>query len=131
MQMAKNTTRMQWFTIILVAFIIFYLVLPKLNQAPVEQAATALKKGAPFIDVRTSREFSQQSIPGSKNFPMAHLVEDMQQAGYAKDEPILLFCLSGTRSATALRQLKSAGYTNVMNIGSISRAQKVLELSQQ
>lgn len=121
---------MEWFTIILAAFVIFYLVLPKLNQAPLDQAANALREGAPFIDVRTSREFSQQSIPGSKNYPLARFAQDIEQASYDRDQTILVFCLSGSRSASALRQLKSMGYTKVMNVGSISRAQKVRELSQ-
>ena len=120
---------MEWFTIILAAFVIFYLVLPKLNQTPLEDAAKAIKEGAPFIDLRTSRDFSQQSIPGSKNYPLASLLEDVQQAGIPTNQPVLVFCLSGTRSASAMRQLKSVGYTNVMNIGSFSRAQKAHELS--
>ena len=121
---------MQWFTIILAAFIIFYIILPKLNQAPLEEVAKALKDGAPFIDVRSSREFSQQSIPGSKNYPLSHLRQDIESAHFDKDKPIVLFCLSGTRSASAQRQLKMLGFTKVMNVGSFHRAEKALHLSQ-
>ena len=82
---------MHWFTIILAAFIVFYILLPKLNQAPLEDAAKAIREGAPFIDVRTSREFSQHSIPGSKNYPLNNLRKDIESAGFDKDKPVLLF----------------------------------------
>lgn len=127
---ATDTGGMEWFIIILSLFVVFYLVLPKLNQVPLDQAAMAIKEGAPLIDVRTSREFSQQSIPGSKNYPLARFSKDIEQAGYAKDQTIILFCLSGSRSASAVRQLKAMGYSKVMNVGSINRAQKALDLSQ-
>jgi len=120
---------MHWFTIILAAFIIFYIILPKLNQAPLEDVAKAIREGAPFIDVRTSREFSQHSIPGSKNYPLNSLRKDIESAGFDKDKPVLLFCLSGTRSASAQRQLKMLGFTQVMNVGSINRAAKAYQLS--
>ena len=121
---------MEWFTIILAAFIIFYIILPKLNQAPLDEASQALKEGAPFIDVRTSREFSQKSIPGSRNFPLANLRKDIESAGFDKDGPVLLFCLSGTRSASAKRQLKMLGFSKIMDVGSLGRAQKAYQLSQ-
>ncbi len=120
---------MHWFVIILAAFIVFYIILPKLNQAPLEEVAQIIEEGAPFIDVRTSREFSQRSISGSKNFPLNRLREDIQSANFEKDQPIVLFCLSGARSASAQRQLKMLGYTKVMNVGSIGRAQKAYELN--
>ena len=120
---------MQWFVIILAAFVIFYIILPKLNQAPLEEVAKLIKEGAPFIDVRTSREFSQQSVPGSRNFPLGRLREDFESADFEKDQPIVLFCLSGTRSASAQRQLKMMGFTRVLNVGSFGRAQKAHELS--
>ena len=127
--MGSILVTMQWFVIILAAFIIFYIVLPKLNQAPLEEVTKLIKEGAPFIDVRTSREFSQHSVLGSKNFPLSRLREDIQSADFDKDQPIVVFCLSGTRSASAQRQLKMLGYTKVMNVGSIGRAQKAYELN--
>jgi len=44
-----------------------------------------------------------------------------------KQQPILLHCLSGGRSAIALRQLKTMGYQQVFNLGSLSRAQQIVQ----
>jgi rhodanese-related sulfurtransferase len=43
-----------------------------------------------------------------------------------KEQPLLLHCLSGTRSAAGEDTLKRMGYQNVLNLGSYGRAQKIL-----
>ena len=44
----------------------------------------------------------------------------------AKDTPVLLYCLSGSRSAAARRTLQGLGYTCVHNVGSLMRARRHL-----
>jgi phage shock protein E len=115
---------------LLILAIFLYLVLPKLRQASLESAAQAIRDGAAFIDVRTAREFSQQSVPGSLNMPLGQLKETLEEQDISTSSQILVFCLSGTRSAAAERQLKAMGYRHILNVGSYSRAKKAWQLSQ-
>lgn len=121
---------MHWFTLILVIGIILYIALPKLKQPSLDSTSEAIKEGACLIDVRTPKEYGQQSVPGSINLPLGQLTESMQQQNISKDSTLIVFCLSGTRSAAAEKKLKEMGYENVLNAGSYTRALKAWELAQ-
>jgi len=43
-----------------------------------------------------------------------------------KSRALLLHCLSGGRSAIAKRQLRNMGYANAFNLGSLSRARRLV-----
>lgn len=47
---------------------------------------------------------------------LATLTAQLEAAGISKDAPILVMCRSGTRSAPAVDQLASAGYTQVYSV---------------
>lgn len=82
--------------------------------------------GAVLLDVRTPAEYADGHIPGSRNLPAG------QMGGIARyasdpDTPLFVYCLSGARSSGAVQQLRRMGYTNVTNIGGISRYQGKVE----
>lgn len=77
-----------------------------------------IKAGASIIDVRSSGEFADESYPGAVNIPLNLLPAKLEELG-PKDKPIVLYCASGARSASAARLLKQAGFTNVVNAGGI------------
>ena len=89
---------------------------PDINQGVKECSTT---DGAVLLDVRTSDEYRQGHIPGSKNVPLQSIskVDDMINN---KTTPIFFYCLSGARSRQAAAILKQMDYTNVKNIGGIS-----------
>ena len=67
-----------------------------------------------LIDVREPFEFEIARINGSKLIPLAEIAEradDLQ-----REEPIVVHCHSGGRSAEAVRLLKQRGFTNVYNL---------------
>lgn len=70
-----------------------------------------------LIDVRTPEEFTSGHIDGSVNIP----VEEMQGRldEIPGDAPIVVYCRSGNRSATAARILTDAGYAPVYDLGGI------------
>ena len=70
-----------------------------------------------LIDVRTPEEFASGHIDGSVNIP----VEEMQGRldDVPSDVPIVVYCRSGNRSATAARILTEAGYAHVYDLGGI------------
>lgn len=77
-------------------------------------------KAYTLLDVRTAQEHFAKHIPNSL------LVPDVELAGRAeselpdKDALILVYCLSGGRSAGAARMLARMGYTNVCDFGGIN-----------
>lgn len=73
-------------------------------------------RGAQLIDVRTPAEFAKYRIASAQNI-------DYKSADFAvliqklnPKAPVLLYCLSGVRSAAALQAFRNAGFTKVYNL---------------
>ncbi len=79
------------------------------------QGRELVANGALLLDVRTPEEFRERHIDGAVNIPVQELAQRMSELG-AKDRPIVVYCRSGARSATATSMMKSAGY-EVLDIG--------------
>ncbi len=77
-----------------------------------------IKAGAKVIDVRTTEEFNEEHYPNAINIPVDQLRNRLGELG-GKNESIVLYCASGSRSAFAAKILKSAGYTEVVNAGGL------------
>ncbi|MEP6794723.1 MAG: rhodanese-like domain-containing protein [Saprospiraceae bacterium] len=80
------------------------------KQAPLDT------KGAVILDVRTKSEYASGHIKGSVNIPLEQL-SSVPDKLKDKNKPVITCCASGIRSASAMRFLKSNGYTNVQNGG--------------
>ena len=76
-----------------------------------------IKAGAQIVDVRTPDEFRDGAYPGAVNIPVQSLGARMGEI--SKDKPVVVYCASGGRSATAARMLLQAGYTDVVNAGGL------------
>ena len=76
--------------------------------------------GAIIVDVRSPSEFAQGHVKGAINIP-GPSIDKIATVVPDKDTPLYLHCLSGARSGVAMRALKSMGYTNVTNMGGVSR----------
>ena len=85
-----------------------------------------IKKGALVIDTRTGGEFSQGHIEGALNIPYDAIAGKIGAHTKDKSKPIIVYCRSGARSGAAKRTLEHAGYTNVVNGGSLHRMRKHL-----
>jgi len=115
---------MDWIIpIIAVAVIATFILWKRMSLVSEETAREHLANGALIIDVRSPEEFHQGKVPGAINLPLGELREKISQRVKDKSQPLLVHCLSGGRSAIAKQQLKSLGYTNVFNLGSLTRAQ--------
>jgi len=71
-----------------------------------------------LIDVRTTEEFASGHIHGAVNIPVEELQDRLNQI--PSDEPIVLYCRSGNRSAQAARILTQAGYTDLYDLGGVN-----------
>jgi phage shock protein E len=84
-----------------------------------------IESGALIIDTRTPGEFSSGHIEGAVNIP--HNVIAQHIGDHLKDQPVIVYCHSGARSGAAKRVLEQAGYSRVVNGGSLHRMRKLLE----
>jgi rhodanese-related sulfurtransferase len=101
-------------------------VAKRMGQVTAKQVRGLLKNGAVVVDVRSAGEFRGRHIAGAINLPLSHLREQAPRVLPRKDQPVLLYCLSGSRSMMARGHLKHLGYSQVYNLGSLARAENVL-----
>lgn len=88
-------------------------------------ALELIRDNATLIDVRSPDEFNSFNVNGSINIPHTNISEGINKYNLKKDTPIILYCASGTRSGMALNILKSSGYTNVHNGGTVGYMNKL------
>ena len=67
-----------------------------------------------IVDVRGQSETEEGAIPGARHAFLGDIVAQM--AGVAKDQPLVLHCGSGSRSAIGASVLQAAGFTDVANL---------------
>jgi molybdopterin/thiamine biosynthesis adenylyltransferase/rhodanese-related sulfurtransferase len=72
--------------------------------------------GEPFelIDVREPFEYEIARIDGAKLFPLGEITERLDEL--KREQPIVVHCHSGKRSAQAVRLLQQRGFANVYNL---------------
>lgn len=83
-----------------------------------------LQEGALVVDTRTAGEFSNGHVQGAINIPYDIIARSIDQYETNKTQSIIVYCRSGSRSSHAKRYLIEAGYTNVVDAGSIGNMQK-------
>jgi len=96
------------------------------SSAP-ETPQALLKHGATVVDVRTVREYQANHVQGTTNVPLDELEKRISAVVPDKSAPVLVHCQSGGRSAAAAKTLQSMGYKQVVNLGSLANARKVVE----
>lgn len=111
-------------TVVLVIFVA-YILINKLLQVSAQKARELIDQGAVIVDVRTPQEFAGGSVKNAINLPLDNIAELARKNIPEKEKPILVFCLSGTRSSMARSILRRSGYKNVFNLGSFLRARSI------
>lgn len=115
----------------LVAFVVIGILAVWSSQARGElsesEAREYVKRGARIVDVRTVEEFNAKRLTNAVNIPLAEVKEQFPRVVTNKSDVVLLHCRTGRRSGIAESELRALGYTNVFNIGSLERADKVLK----
>lgn len=71
--------------------------------------------GALLLDVRSEGEFRSGAIPGAKNIPVQSLGGRLGEL--EKERPIVVYCASGMRSASAAALLRRNGFKEVSDLG--------------
>ena len=82
---------------------------------------------AVIIDVRTPAEWQAGHIEDVSLIPWEDIVTVTDKLHLDKNQPIALFCRSGNRAGKAMALLNAAGYTQVVNLGSLEHAAETLD----
>ena len=93
----------------------WWLKRPDISAARARELVAA---GARLVDVRTPGEFAGTHLDGARNIPVGEIGRRARELG-DKGKPVIVYCASGTRSAMAKRTLKSAGFSEVYNLGAM------------
>ncbi|MFZ4816453.1 MAG: rhodanese-like domain-containing protein [Phototrophicaceae bacterium] len=70
-----------------------------------------------LLDVRTVEEFNSGHISNAANISLQTLATRLAEV--PQDQPIVVYCRSGNRSAQAAQILRDAGYTEIYDLGGI------------
>jgi len=81
-----------------------------------------LATGATLLDVRTTNELNNGSLPNAKNIPLS-ILPVLATDRFSKDDELLVYCQAGGRAIMAEKILAGMGFTNVVNIGGIQHYQ--------
>lgn len=86
-------------------------------------SSTSWGEEAIWIDVRSADEYSTEHVSEAINIPYTEIGGRIDEVTVDKDALIYVYCRSGRRSGIAQATLTDAGYTNVVNLGSLQDAQ--------
>ena len=115
---------MNWVNIIVV-FVVGFLLWNRFFAAGDDISHVDIET-ALIIDVRSEREYQGGHISRAINIPVQSLTEEKALSFSSKERPIILYCQSGMRAASAAKALKSWGFSQVYNLSTQSNVQKAL-----
>lgn len=81
------------------------------DAVPLTQVAELTDFTGLLLDVRTDAEWAAGHLPGARHLPLDRLLAGAALPGAPDGQPVLAYCQAGTRSAIAVRALKSLGVT--------------------
>ena len=107
------------FAVAVVGLLIIVRIIKSMRRISPKKALELQGSGASIVDVRKPSEYYAGHIKGAVNIPLGNISKATKRIN--KDTDVIVYCLSGARSGSAVRQLKSMGYTKVYDLGSIGR----------
>src|SRR4051812_26180991 len=72
--------------------------------------------GVVVLDVREKEEWDEGHLPGATFLPRGFLEQRVEKTVPEKEQPIIVYCAGGTRSAYATKTLQDLGYKNVASM---------------
>lgn len=92
-------------------------------------SAQADSKNLVVLDVRTPEEFAETHVKESVNLDFLNPSFMTEVAKLDKSKTYKVYCRSGNRSGQAERMMKTLGFKDVENIGSVAEAAQILKRS--
>lgn len=98
----------------------FGIKIPDVPQIDAESVYSAVQSKADIsiLDVRTPQEYSRDHIERSINIPLQELAQKIGNEIPDKNTSIYVYCLSGSRSTSAVDMMIQMGYNNVFSMTS-------------
>lgn len=90
---------------------------PQIDTSKVKDAIDS-HKDIVLLDVRTEGEYSKNHIQGSINIPVNHISVRFEKEVVNKKKTIYVYCLSGSRSSQAVKEMIEPGYKDVFSMAS-------------
>ncbi len=69
-----------------------------------------------LLDVRSEQEYKEGHLNGSINIPVYDINEEIEKVIPNRNNPIIVYCQSGSRSRKAINILSKKGYGELYNI---------------
>jgi len=97
--------------------LLFPALMPKGRRATALQVTQFINRGKTLVlDVRGADEFAASHLRDAKNIPLADLGNRIGELEKSKTRTIVVVCQSGARADKAARQLKAAGFDDVVSL---------------
>jgi phage shock protein E len=94
---------------------------PGAHTVSAKDAVAMIESGErTVIDVRTPEEFASGHVAGAVNIDVNGADFNSQIAELDPDQPYLVYCHSGNRSAQAASQMEKAGIKDIADAGGLS-----------
>ena len=105
------------YSILTILFLSLSIISKGQNLSPLDfQKKIKDLPNAPIVDVRTSGEFNQSHLKNAVNINISDENFIGQISKFDRKKPILVYCLSGSRSAYAARLMQSQGFKEVYDL---------------
>jgi rhodanese-related sulfurtransferase len=99
--------------------------LKKLFSGNSDKLKQMIQEGAFLVDVRSVAEYNSGHVTGSVNIPVDTITKNLTK--FKNQNGVLVFCASGMRSGVAKSILQSNNVPNVVNAGTWSKVNKIIE----
>jgi phage shock protein E len=97
-----------WLLLAVGAFLAIRLIMNARRRIAPAEARAKVQAGAVLLDVRSRAEFSGGALPGALNVPVQELGARLGEL--PKEKPLVVYCASGMRSASAVSMLRARGF---------------------
>ncbi len=88
----------------------------EITEVDTSAAAELIQQGWAVLDVREPDEYQEGALTGVVHIPRGHLEAQIENRLIDKDQPVVVYCAGGVRSAFAARTLQELGYREVVSM---------------
>jgi len=81
-----------------------------------QELVRLMNQGALVLDIRMADEFAAGHINGAKHLPSDQVLTAGENLKRFKDKPVVVYCDSGSLSASAIRQLHEQAFTKAFTL---------------
>jgi rhodanese-related sulfurtransferase len=106
--------------LVLVVLVGYFFLRGFLGKVAPLEAQRIVADGGRLVDVRSPAEHRAGHIRGSTNIPVGELGSRLSELG-DKSQPVVVYCASGMRSASAASLLRRSGFQKVYDLGAMAR----------